>query len=110
MTAHHVDIVSNEPLASKPRLLARVILNGGPGLEMDLAPGRTDEQRMWSYLRSRVEVDPDRDPQAFLEALAPAIDSTYVGASEVHDDAHCPFCRDYAEYGSGLRITGPLPG
>jgi len=87
----HVDIVSNEPLASEPRLLARVILNGGPGLEMDLVSNRTDRQKMWSYLCSRVQVDPEHDPTAFLEALARAIDATYVRASEIHDDAHCPF-------------------
>jgi hypothetical protein len=89
--ASHVDIVSNEPLARQPRLLARVILNGGPGLEIDLATRDTDVQQMWSYLCSRVSVDPDDDPGAFLLALAPNIDATYVGASGVHDDAHCPF-------------------
>jgi hypothetical protein len=91
--ASHVDIVSNEPLASEPRLLARVILNGGPGLEMDLETGKTSEQQMWSYLCSRVRIDPESDPRAFLKALALAIDATYVGASDVHDDAHCPFRR-----------------
>jgi hypothetical protein len=89
--ASHVDIVSNEPLASQPRLIARVILNGGPGLEMDLASGKTDRDQMWSYLCSRVQVDPNADPDAFLHALAPSIDATYVGASDVHDDEHCPF-------------------
>jgi hypothetical protein len=58
---------------------------------MDLAHDGTDEQQMWSYLCSRVSVDPDDDPRAFLLALAPNIDATYVGASEIHDDAHCPF-------------------
>lgn len=91
--ACHVDIVSNEPLASEPRLIARVILNGGPGLEMDLASGSTDRQHMWDYLCSRVSIDPHEDPQAFLQALGPAIDATYVGASGVHDDEHCPFQR-----------------
>jgi hypothetical protein len=89
--ARHVDIFSNEPLANEPRLLARLVLNGGPGLEMYLATEKTDEGRMWSYLRSRVSVDPDREPDSFLRNLAEAIDSTYVGASDVHDDAHCPF-------------------
>jgi len=110
MASNHVDIISSEPLASEPRLLARVILNGGPGLEIDMAPGRTDEQQMWNYLHSRVEVDPDLDPRAFLEALGPAIDSTYVGASEVHDDDHCPFCRGVIGQHWSSPVVGPLPG
>jgi hypothetical protein len=108
VAARHVDIVSIEPLAGEPRLLARVVLNGGPGLEVDMMPGRTDEQQMWRYLRSRVQVDPNADPLAFLEELGSAIDSTYVGASDIHDEAHCPFCA----HGSVRELTrplGPLP-
>lgn len=106
--AVHVDIVSSEPLASEPRLLARVSLNGGPGLDMDLAADRPDTQQMWSYLRSRVQIDPDDDPLAFLEALTHAIDSTYVGASGVHDDEHCPFHRNGTL--QPLASCWPLPG
>ena len=107
--AIHVDIVSNEPLASEPRLLARVILNGGPGLEMDLTTDRTDERQMWSYLRSRVEINPDSDPEAFLKRLERAIDSTYVGASEVHDDANCPFLNSRTVQPLASYTCGPLP-
>jgi hypothetical protein len=91
--ASHVDIVSNEPLSSESRLIARVVLNGGPALEMDLVSNRTDQQKMWSYLCSRVPVDPKHDPGAFLKALALNINATYVHASDVHDDEHCPFRR-----------------
>jgi hypothetical protein len=89
--ACHVDIFSNEPLANEPRLLARLVMNGGPGLDMYLATDKTDEARMWSYLRSRAQADPDSEPDSFLRELATSIDSTYVGASDVHDDASCPF-------------------
>jgi hypothetical protein len=94
----HVDIISNDPLAGTQRLLARVWMNGGPELELDIAPGSpTDKGYMWSYLMSRVRLDPKADPVAFLEALPDAIDATYVLASGVHENAQCPF----AEHGFG---------
>jgi hypothetical protein len=91
-TLKHVDIVSNEPLATEPRLIARVLLNGGPRLELRvLSPGGSKE-RMWSYLRSVVHgIDPDERPKQFFKALPDAIDATYLAASHIHDDAHCPF-------------------
>jgi hypothetical protein len=111
MAARHVDIVSNEPLAGKPRLLARIVLNGGPGLDMYMEPGRTNETQMWRYLRSRVQIDPDRRPGEFLEALTVAIDSTYIGASEIHDEANCPFCSSAmdTEAVTAQPLAGPLP-
>lgn len=88
----HVDIVSNEPLASEPRLIARVSLNGGPRLGLDVTSPDTDEGRMWSYLRSVVpDIDPEAEPKTFLHALPDRIDATYLGATGVHDEAHCPF-------------------
>lgn len=106
----HVDIVSNEPLASEPRLIARIVLNGGPHLEMELKSGRATEDQMWRYLRSRVGADPAREPRAFLQELAVAIDSTYVGASDVHDDDNCPFRQNASGGLESLRVCGPLPG
>jgi hypothetical protein len=88
----HVDIVSNDPLAGSQQLLARVALNGNPELEIEMADGaKTDQQHIWTYLCSRVAVDPKADPNGFLEALPQSIDATYVAASDVHDAAECPF-------------------
>jgi hypothetical protein len=87
-----VDIISNDPLAGCQRLLAKVQLNGNPELELFLGEDtNADGVAMWSYLRSQVHLDPADDPNAFLEALPQSIDATYILASEVHDDAHCPF-------------------
>jgi hypothetical protein len=96
-TLKHVDIVSNEPLTMEPRLIARVLLNGGPKLELRvLSPGGSKE-RMWSYLRSVVpNVDPDIRPKQFFKALPDAIDATYLAATDIHDEAHCPFRRGNA--------------
>jgi hypothetical protein len=88
----HVDIISNDPLAGRRRLLAKVQLNGKPELELFLGRDtRANEASMWTYLRSQVELDPMTDPNGFLEALPQSIDATYVVASDVHDEAHCPF-------------------
>jgi hypothetical protein len=85
----HVDIISNDPLAGQQRVLARLQMNGGP-LELHVMSGsNTDEATMWSYLISRVRLNPTDDPIAFLEALPGAIDSTYVFASSVHSAAQC---------------------
>jgi hypothetical protein len=87
----HVDIIRNEPLAGSSFVLAKVTLGqGGSCLDLQ-TPRDADEGVMWGYLRSRVEIDPDRDPEGFLHALPEAIDSTYVIASRVHDDAECPY-------------------
>jgi hypothetical protein len=88
----HVDIISNDPLAGRRRLLAKVQLNGQPELELLLGQDTwANERSMWAYLCSQVELDPMADPNGFLEALPRSIDATYVVASDVHDDAHCPF-------------------
>jgi hypothetical protein len=96
-TLKHVDIVSKEPLASESRVIARVALNGGPKLELRvLSPGGSKE-RMWSYLKSVVpNVDPHERPRAFFKALPDAIDATYLMATDIHDEAHCPFRRGNA--------------
>lgn len=97
----HVDIISNDPLAGSQRLLARVWMNGGPELELTIAPDtQTDEARMWAYLRSRVDVDPEKDPIGFLEALPLSIDATYVVASSVHEEDQCQFAGSIPPAGS----------
>ena len=91
-TACHVDIFSNDPLAGSRKLLAQVQMNGLPELELVIEPdAKTDEKRMWTFLCSCVGFDPKADPTGFLEALPKSIDATYVAASGVHDQAHCPF-------------------
>jgi hypothetical protein len=88
--ASHVDIIRNEPLAGSSYRLARVSRNGDPGLQVE-AFGETDEDIMWAYLCSRVQSDPGQEPDAFLQALRDAIDSTYVSATRVHEDDECEF-------------------
>jgi len=88
----HVDIISNDPLAGEEHLIARVWMNGGPELELYISPdSKADKAYMWSYLSSRVRLDPKKDPKGFLEALPLAIDATYVVASSVHVADDCPF-------------------
>jgi hypothetical protein len=88
----HVDIFSNDPLAGSRQLLAKVQMNGAPELELIIEPdAKTDDKRMWSFLCSRVGFDPKSNPKGFLEALPQSIDATYVAATEVHDEADCPF-------------------
>jgi hypothetical protein len=88
----HVDIISNDPLAGEEHLIARVWMNGGPELELYISPeSNADKEYMWSYLSSRVRLDPKEDPKGFLEALPLAIDATYVVASSVHEADDCPF-------------------
>jgi hypothetical protein len=88
----HVDIISNDPLAGTEHVIARVWMNGGPELELTvLSDANADVAYMWSYLKSRVHIDPKESPDAFLAALPQAIDATYVFASPVHDEVDCPF-------------------
>jgi hypothetical protein len=88
----HVDIISNDPLTGTEHVIARVWMNGGPELELTMSPDDdADVAYMWSYLVSRVHLDPKADPAAFLNALPQAIDATYVFASPVHEDGECPF-------------------
>jgi hypothetical protein len=89
----HVDIISNDPLAGTEQILARVWINGGPELELMMSRDADADALalMWSYLQSRVAIDPKTDPNAFLDALPQAINATYVFASPVHEDDECPF-------------------
>jgi hypothetical protein len=88
----HVDIIINDPLAGEERVIARVWMNGGPELELSVSrDSNATEAQMWSYLKTRVRLDPKKDPVRFLEALPLAIDATYVVASPVHDEVDCPF-------------------
>ena len=36
-----------------------------------------------------VDMDPDEDPEAFLQALSERLDGTYVFATEPHAEAEC---------------------
>jgi hypothetical protein len=89
----HVDIISSDPLAGTEQILARVWMNGGPALELMMSADANgaDADLMWSYLESRVDIDPKEDPSAFLDALPQAIDATYVFASPVHEADECSF-------------------
>lgn len=40
---------------------------------------------------SRSEIDPQRDPEVFLERISQALSGTTFFATDLHDDAHCPF-------------------
>jgi hypothetical protein len=87
----HVDIIRNEPLAGSSFVLAQVTLEAsGSHLKIE-THDHTDEDAMWSYLQSRVRLDPVKEPKEFLHALPKAIDTTYVTASQVHDEAECPY-------------------
>jgi len=88
----HVDVLINEPVAGYQKLLVKVGMNPAGELELQLPPGSEARgERTWTYLRSRVDFEPEDAPRDFLEALYHEIDATYVCASLVHDEKSCPF-------------------
>lgn len=82
--AFHVDIIKTEPIGGSERLLARVVLEHG-----HLAIESPDEEYWRDALVRAVGMDPDEDPEAFLEALSERLDGTYVFATKPHDEADC---------------------
>src|SRR4051794_41036062 len=86
--SYHVDIISNEPLAGRQHLLARIHMDdhGQFRVESD------DVEHMLGTLRQIVpELDPDHDPAAFVAALPERVDYTYMIASEPHSATDCGF-------------------
>src|SRR5215216_6256300 len=90
MPEQHVDVVKNEWLAGFQHMVARVTLDETGKVAVQTA----DEAWREIVLRPVGDVDPERDPEAFLHNLAGAIHGTYLFATDVHDDANCPFARD----------------
>ena len=85
--SYHVDVIGNEPLTGKQRLLGRVHVEDG-----DLRIEAAEEGTLMDTLRQIVpDIDPGEDPAAFVAALPERMDSTYVIASAQHADEECPF-------------------
>jgi hypothetical protein len=82
--ALHVDIIKTEPLAGTERLLARVCAEHG-----QVVIESPDEAYWRDALMRAVDMDPDQDPEAFLQALSERLDGTYVFATNPHDEAEC---------------------
>lgn len=76
--AFHVDIIKTEPMAGTERRLARV------GLEHGQLVIESPNEAYWRDALTRaVGMDPEEDPEAFLEALSERFDGTYVFATVV---------------------------
>jgi hypothetical protein len=82
--AFHVDIIKTEPMAGTERLLARVVVEHG-----HVVIDSPDEAYWRDALTRAVDLDPDEDPEAFLQALSERLDGTYVFATEPHDESDC---------------------
>jgi hypothetical protein len=39
-------------------------------------------------------IDPEKEPERFLQELAQHLHGTYLFATDLHDEAHCPFHDD----------------
>ena len=83
--AFHVDIIKTEPTAGTERRLAKVAVEHG-----QLVIESPDEG-YWQEALARVtrKVDPDDDPEAFLDSLNGRLDGTSVFATKPHDEAEC---------------------
>ncbi|PZS13496.1 MAG: hypothetical protein DLM64_03255 [Solirubrobacterales bacterium] len=99
---HHIDVISNEPLAGRQKLLARlwaehddVVVDAGD-----------DSERGEHVLNTLQQIVPDidrhEDPESFIAAVQERVDYTYLAIGALHDDAECPF-RDV-----GSEITGGI--
>jgi hypothetical protein len=81
--AKHVDIL--KPGTASP--LARVTLDD----DHQHVSFQADDQGYWRQLLTQlVDVDPDEEPERFARSLHDRVDSTYVYATDLHDDARCP--------------------
>jgi hypothetical protein len=84
--AFHVDIIKTDPLAIGEHRLARAVFEGG-AISIDKA---SDPEYWRATLTVATSIDPDAEPQNFLEALPAALDGTYVYATSPHEDDECP--------------------
>lgn len=87
--ALHVDIIKGEPLAGTEQVLARVVLDDG-----HVTIESPDDEYWRDALARAVRVDPDDDPETFVNLLSERVDGTYVFATGPHDDSDCAHASD----------------
>ena len=83
--AFHVDIIKTEPTAGTERRLAKIAVEHGQLVIESL------DEAYWQEALAPVarKVDPDDDPEAFLDSLSERLEGTYVFATKPHDEAEC---------------------
>jgi hypothetical protein len=88
----HVDVVKNEWSVGVQYPAARVLIDKG-AITID-----ADDPERWreSLIQATSGIDPDIHPEEFLAALSEKLQGSYLFATEIHDDAECPF------HGSGV--------
>lgn len=89
MTAH-VDLIENQWLARKQRILATVTVANGR-VEMSGTRGTPELREMVSNLMRDVDIS---NPDGFLEELHRRLSGTYLFASEPHRAGDCPYNDD----------------
>ena len=97
---YHVDLVKNEWMVGLQYQIARVALDSMGKIEI-----RGDDPARWraSLLRTVGDIDPTKDPEAFLAALPERLHGDYLFATEPHDERDCPF------HGHPVRHLQPGP-
>lgn len=93
----HVDLVKNEWLAGWQLAVAKASVNAG-GIHVDATEGPTDWELVLlrPFLDSETGdvLDPEKEPDRFLERVHTAIHGTYLFATDAHELGECPFEKD----------------
>jgi len=104
----HIDVISNEPLAGRQKLLARLSVERD-GVAVDAGDDRERGDRVIETLRQIVpDVDPAEDPDGFVAAVQERVDYTYLAIGALHDDDECPFGHPDTEI-TGLHEPDGVP-
>lgn len=82
----HVDLVKNEWLAGYQVVVARITLSGGA-----IKVEAQDADYREVALRPVGGIDPETDPEGFLNTLAEHVHGSYLFATEPHQDDACKF-------------------
>ena len=101
---HHIDVISNEPLAGRQKLLAR-LWPEHDGVAVDTGADQERGDQVLNTLRQIVpDIDQNDDPEGFIAAVQDRVDYVHLTTGALHDDEDCPFDS------VGSEITGaPAP-
>jgi len=87
----HIDVISNDPLAGRQKLLARLSADHD-GVAIDAGDDHERGERVMETLRQIVsDVDPAGDPEGFIAAVQERVDYTYLAIGALHGDGECAF-------------------
>lgn len=90
----HVDVVQNDWHANAHLCVARASLLDEQWIKVEEFTGTGWEAKIIQPYRDHaagLTVDPEQAPKRFLERLHTVLNGSSLFATDLHDEAHCPF-------------------